>query len=122
MIEQYNIFRKKFQQIVYKKGLIKVSEDKIKCLSRWDKNGSHQKAINEEIERLKIHRKEFKDSMIGKNYEEWKKISIRLSALKFRMKKQQEGSAKQQYYVIEISQTIEKFYPSAAFPKLTENA
>ncbi len=84
--EQINKFKREFKSLVYQKGLLTESNERIKQLCRFDKNDSHKRAILKEQETKATILSKIKDMQKGVDYEEWKKTSKRLTALLARQK------------------------------------
>lgn len=72
-------FRAKFKHIVWLKGRIKAAEAYVKSVTRYDKNGSHTKAIKEAIDKLNNVKDQYNVSLEGKSYAQWKQESAELS-------------------------------------------
>jgi hypothetical protein len=79
--EEISQFRQKFRSIVYASNEVKKKEFYIKQLCIWDKNGSHNNAILNAIEQLKLVRNKLKDMLEEKSYDEWKVKSKEITAL-----------------------------------------
>lgn len=80
-------FKQQFQKIVYANSEVISSTNRIKQLSTWDKNGSHEKAIIKEINLRKELKERLNKLLEGKSYEEWRLASKQLTTLKSRLKK-----------------------------------
>lgn len=81
-------FKTHFQKIVFANSEVISSKNRIKQLSQWDKNGSHEKAILNEINRRKDLKEKLNNLLNGKTYNDWRDASIQLTKLKSRLKKQ----------------------------------
>lgn len=79
--EQIDSFRYTFKRIVYHKGRVVEENNKIKQLTRFDRNGSHTNAINRAIEKRNQERDKLNALLEGKTYDEWLEFSKKLSAI-----------------------------------------
>ena len=79
--EQQDQFKKEFKSIVYQYSQIQASNNRLKQLHAWDKNGSHEKAILKELEVKRGIQSKLSIMLKGIDYEEWKSISKKLTAL-----------------------------------------
>ena len=79
--EQIQQFLVELKQIRYYKGRIKEQELWVKTMSNFNKNGSHDKAILEAVNRLNDMRDQLKLMLKGLQYSEWNEISKKLHAL-----------------------------------------
>ncbi len=61
-------YKSDFEVIKQLKGKIKKTEQSVRKLSAWDKNGSHRTALTGAMARLDGERKEFKDRLNGIGY------------------------------------------------------
>ncbi len=84
--EQINKFKREFKSLTYQQGQLTDSKERLKNLSRYDKNGSHQKALLKEMKNRDDIRAKIKEMEKGVAYDEWKKISKRLTALQYKLK------------------------------------
>ena len=84
--EQINKFKRDFKSLVYQKGLLTESNNRIKQLSRFDKNGSHQRAIMKELQTKDNINAKIKEIQKSVDYEEWRKTSKRLTLLLSKLK------------------------------------
>lgn len=74
-------FKKEFKSIVYQYSEIQSSNNRLKQLHAWDKNGSHENAIIKELEKKKEIQVKFKEMLKGMDYEEWKAMSKKISTI-----------------------------------------
>lgn len=79
-------FRKQFKQIVYLKGKVVSAENKVKMFTRFDKNGSHTKAILQAIESKNRYKEAFINSLGDWTYEQWCEKSESLTKLTAKLK------------------------------------
>lgn len=84
--EQINKFKKEFKALVYQKGLITESNNRIIKLGIWDENSSHEKAINKELQTRDVIKEKVRQMQKGVDYEEWLKMSKRLTMLQSKLK------------------------------------
>lgn len=82
-------FRHDFRVLVYQKSIVYDRNESIKKLSRYDKNGSHEKAIVKAIANRDIESRKFNEMLKGKTYNEWKEFSKKLCILQNRLKSNQ---------------------------------
>lgn len=85
--EEITRFREAFKKIVYLKGEMIKNNKHIARLTRYDKNGSHKKAL---LKMMDIKRKnfiEYKLLLSGTTYEDWLKKSYKLTVLQRMLKK-----------------------------------
>lgn len=85
-VEQQEQFRKEFKSIVYQYSEIQSSNNRLKQLHVWDKNGSHEKAILKELDTKKAIQIKLNTMLKGQDYEEWKFVSKRLSVLSSKLR------------------------------------
>lgn len=85
--EQQDQFRKDFASIVYLKSQIITTDKHLHSLHIWDKNGSHQNAIDKALVIRKKQKVQLNELLKGKDYEEWKLFSKQLSILSTRLKR-----------------------------------
>lgn len=85
--EEVKLFRTRFKSIVYQLSSVKKAEAYVKELSRFDRKGSHQKAINKAREILDIQRGTLEVMLQGRSYEDWKEASAKISKYQSRMKR-----------------------------------
>jgi hypothetical protein len=74
-------FRSDFKSIVYLKSELIKSNNIIRNLSRYDKNGSHQKAILKAIDIRSDIKLKYNKKLDGKTYEEWFAKSKRITTI-----------------------------------------
>lgn len=79
-------FRTEFKKIVYQHSEISSSNNRLRQLHAWDKNGSHDKAILKELEVRKSLQDKRNEMLRGSTYDEWKIVSKKLSALTTKLK------------------------------------
>ena len=79
--DEMDLFRRNFKSIVWKKGQLTDANNKIKQLSRWDKDGSHTSAIKKQIAERDKQKQRLESMLNGKTYDEWKEFSKKLSSL-----------------------------------------
>jgi hypothetical protein len=79
-------FRHDFRVLVYQKSIVYDRNESIKKLSRYDKQGSHEKAIVKAIANRDIESNKFKEMLKGKSYDEWKEFSKKICILQKRLK------------------------------------
>lgn len=79
-------FRKQFKQIVYLKGRVISSENKIKMFTRFDKNDSHKKAILTAISIRDAYKKKVEELLGKLTYEQWCEKSKILTKLSTKLK------------------------------------
>jgi len=79
-------FRSQFKSIVYAKGRLTDLSTHIRTLSHYDRNDSHKRAILQAIDRRDRFKRDFEILLNGRTYEEWLKLSKRLSILNSRLK------------------------------------
>lgn len=91
---QIKQFRSEFASIVWLKGLIKDHGRALGSLYHYDKDGSHQKAIEKGLAKRDELKAELIEKLKGKTYEEWKAMSAKLSVLKQRLKRSEEQKAR----------------------------
>lgn len=80
-------FKQQFQKIVYANSEVVSSNNRIKQLSAWDKNGSHEKAIIKEIELRNKLKENLRKLLDGRSYDDWRLTSRQLTTLKGRLKR-----------------------------------
>lgn len=85
--EKITKFKADFKSLVYTKGMVTEANNKIKQLSRWDRDGSHEKAIVKAIEKRDKIKKDYTEKLKGKRYEQWKDFSRKISTLNSRLNK-----------------------------------
>ena len=79
--EQIQEYRSEFRSIVSLRSTIKSHDRFITQLHRWDKAGSHLKAIDKAIAAHHDMKAKLKEKLKGRSYEEWKALSIKISRL-----------------------------------------
>lgn len=84
--EQQEQFRREFKSIVYQYSKVQSSNNRLKQLHVWDKNGSHEKAILKELDTKKEIQTKLNRMLKGQDYEEWKFVSKRLSILNSKLR------------------------------------
>jgi NAD+--asparagine ADP-ribosyltransferase len=72
-------FKLTFKQIVYQKGKITECNNRIRQLTKWDKNGSHKEAILRAIGKRDEQKKIVEEMLKGLSYDDWKSLSKRIS-------------------------------------------
>lgn len=90
-------FRKDFASIVFWKGMLKSQKRNVGTVTRFDKNGSHQKATLRSIETLDDYREKFDAKLKGKTYEEWAAMSRAISVIKNKIQRSATDRAKQKW-------------------------
>ena len=85
-VDHIEKFKKEFKSLVYQKGLVVQSNNRLKQLHVWDNSDSHQNAIIKELETKKNLQTKFKDMLKGVGYEDWVKTSKRLTVLQSKLK------------------------------------
>lgn len=85
--EQIEKFKTTFKSIVYWKSEVAKSNDYIRSLSRYDKNGSHEKAILKSIEIRDKHKFKYHELLNGLTYEQWYEKSKKISLIQAKIKR-----------------------------------
>ena len=79
-------FRRDFASIVYLKSQIIDAKNHLAKMSRYDNNGSHEKAILKAIDKIKELKQTMQEKLKGHTYEEWQELSKKLSKHSSRLK------------------------------------
>jgi len=77
--------QEEWEQIKEKMKSLRDSNEFIKKLSRWDKNGSHKTALNTAMDIRDILKMELDAMLKGKTYQEWQKMIDRAKKLNYRI-------------------------------------
>ena len=85
--EQIEQFRNEFKSIVYQNSQIVSSNARLRQLHVWDNNGSHDKAIERELATRDELKQKLSEMLNGRDYEDWRLFSIKLSSLSARLKR-----------------------------------
>ena len=92
--QQAEQFRKEYKSIVYQYSELMLSNKRLKNLHAWDKNDSHKGAILKELRVRENILGKLTAMLKGRDYEEWKFTSSRLSKLVTRLKRATERKIK----------------------------
>ncbi len=108
--EQYKQFREDFQSIVWYKGQVSSKRKYISTLYLWDKEGSHQKAIEKATEAYKGLKAILLEKLqkYKMTYEEMQLKSEEIAALNRRIKANEKVLAKYVTAPLRLRQTKEK--------------
>ncbi len=85
--EHIEQFRNEFKRIVYQNSQITSSNARLKQLHVWDNNGSHDKAIEIELATRDELKQKLSEMLNGRDYEDWRIFSIKLSSVSARLKR-----------------------------------
>lgn len=78
-------FREAFQKIISHNAQMRLIQEKLKEVTRWDKNGSHEKWIKLYYDQNKELKENFKKMLCGRSLDEWRRHSQLISNIKSRM-------------------------------------
>ena len=83
-------FREEFKKIAWLRGEVTEVETRIKMMTRWDKNGSHENALQNALQRRDEIKKDINAMLKGRNYDDWKLLSKKITIITGRVKRAKE--------------------------------
>lgn len=78
-------FRREFESIVWQNSQLSTNRAHLAMLHRWDRNGSHEKAILKSLDKRTELKAKLEEMLNGHSYEQWKYTSGKLSNINTRL-------------------------------------